>query len=124
MGFTAVAIETMKFFKHQGHGHLVGISSIAALKGNKDAPAYSASKAYISNYLEGLRKSVSKTSITVTDIQPGLVDTDMAKGDGLFWVAPKEKAARQIFKVIKKKKKHAYITKRWRIIAWILKLLP
>ncbi len=35
-----------------------------------------------------------------------------------------QKAAIQIYETIKKKKKHAYITKRWRLIAWALKLLP
>jgi short-subunit dehydrogenase len=48
----------------------------------------------------------------------------MAKGDGLFWVASPEKVAKQIFKAIESKKKHAYITKRWRIIAWLLKIMP
>lgn len=48
----------------------------------------------------------------------------MAKGDNLFWVASPAEAASQIFNAIKKKKSHAYITKRWSIIAWLLKILP
>lgn len=63
-------------------------------------------------------------SIIVTDIQPGFVDTAMAKGDGLFWVASPQKAAGQIYKTIVRKKKHSYITKMWRLIAWFLKLVP
>jgi short-subunit dehydrogenase len=63
-------------------------------------------------------------SITITDIQPGFVDTAMAKGDGLFWVAPTQKAARQIYKAIQQKKKKVYITKRWAIIAWLLRIMP
>jgi hypothetical protein len=47
----------------------------------------------------------------------------MAKGDGLFWVAKKEKTAQQIFKIIKKKKGVGYVTKRWRIIAILLTLI-
>ena len=66
----------------------------------------------------------SEASITVTDIQPGFVDTAMAKAPNLFWVASPQKAAIQIYETIKKKKKHAYITKRWRLIAWALKLMP
>ena len=34
------------------------------------------------------------------------------------------KATKQIFKAIKIKKRKAYITKRWRIIAIILKIVP
>ena len=48
----------------------------------------------------------------------------MAKGEGLFWVSPPGKAAHQILKAITGKKKHAYITKRWRSIAWLLKVIP
>ncbi len=52
-----------------------GISSIAALRGNRRAPSYSASKAYISNYLEGLRQMAlsSGKRIYVTDIKPGFI---------------------------------------------------
>jgi short-subunit dehydrogenase len=48
----------------------------------------------------------------------------MARGDGLFWVASPEKAARQIFDAIRRRKKHVYVTKRWRLIAWTLKAIP
>jgi short-subunit dehydrogenase len=125
-GFCALAGETYKYFAEQGRGHLVGISSIAALRGNSAAPAYNASKAFMSNYLQGLRKKAFQESkpIIVTDIKPGFVDTDMAKGEGKFWVATPQKAAEQIYAAIKKQKKHAYITYRWRLIAWVLKCLP
>ena len=123
-GFTSMANVAMHHFLSKGSGHLVGISSIAALRGDGDAPAYNASKAFVSNYLEGLQKKVAGSSITVTDIQPGFVDTAMAKGDGLFWVASPQKAAQQIYNAIERKKKHAYITKRWRLIGWLLKVLP
>jgi len=126
LGFSAIANTAIQYFIKKGSGHLVGISSIASIRGSNIAPAYNASKAFMSNYLEGLRIKISKKNIpiTITDIQPGLVDTAMAKGDGLFWVAPPEKAARQIYKAIKKKKKKAYITKRWAIIALLLKIMP
>lgn len=125
-GFAAIANVVVHHFLSKGSGHLVGISSIAALRGDGDAPAYNASKAFVSNYMEGLRKKVAKSglSITVTDIQPGFVDTAMAKGDGLFWVASPQKAAQQIYNAIKRKKKHAYITKRWRLIGLVMKIVP
>jgi short-subunit dehydrogenase len=90
------------------------------------APAYSATKAYQINYMESLRKKAFKAGnqILVTDIRPGLVDTAMAKGDGLFWVMPVEKVARQIWTAIRKKKSKVYVTKRWHILAIINKNLP
>jgi short-subunit dehydrogenase len=116
----------MRYFIKQKSGHLVGISSIASIRGNEVAPAYAASKAFVSTYLEGMMRKTAKAHlpIAITDIQPGFVDTPMAKADKLFWVASPEKAARQIFSAILKKKEKAYITKRWVLVAWVLKLLP
>ena len=125
-GFTAIINVVAHQLEAQQHGTLVGLSSLAAIRGNGGAPAYGASKAYMSNYLQGLQHKFAKLkmSIQVLDVQPGFVDTDMAKGENLFWVAPPEKAALQIYKAIKKGKHHTYITKRWRLIAWVLNILP
>jgi short-subunit dehydrogenase len=125
-GFTAMTNVAMRYFLSRGSGHLVGISSIAAIRGGSAAPAYNASKAFVSNYLEGMRKKAARVGlpVAVTTIQPGYVDTAMAKGEGLFWVASSRNAAEQIYAAIKKRKKHAYITKRWRLIAWLLKIMP
>jgi short-subunit dehydrogenase len=48
----------------------------------------------------------------------------MAKGEGMFWVASVEKAAGQIIGAIQNRKQVAYITKRWGIMAALLKILP
>jgi short-subunit dehydrogenase len=125
-GFAAMANVALKHFMEKGSGHLVGISSIAALRGGRAAPAYNASKAFVSNYLEGLRQKVMKLGlpVTITDIKPGFVKTEMAKGEGIFWAADVDKAAMQIYRAIKRRKSIVYITRRWRLIAWILKLMP
>jgi short-subunit dehydrogenase len=125
-GFTCVADWAFNYFRNQGHGHLVAISSLAGIRGSGVAPAYNATKAYQINYLEGLRQKARKSElpIYITDIRPGLVDTGMAKGDGLFWVMPVEKAARQIHKAIMKRKSVATVTRRWRFVAMLLKIMP
>ena len=112
-------------FRNQGYGHLVGISSIASIRGNRHTPAYFASKAFQANYLESLymKGKRSKAKIDVTDIQPGFVNTAMALG-ATFWMASLEKATKQIYIAIKNKKRKAYITKRWRLIAFVLKIVP
>jgi len=114
-----------QLFKKQGFGHLVSISSIAAIRGNRHVPAYFASKAFQKNYLESLwlKGKRSKAKIAVTDIIPGFVDTAMAKG-ATFWMADTQKATQQIYTAIKKKKKRAYITKRWRLVAILLRIVP
>jgi len=125
-GFTMIADWAFRKFTEQKYGSLVAISSVAGLRGSGDAPAYNATKAYQINYLEGLRQKAKKLKmpIYVTDIRPGFVDTDMAKGEGLFWVASVPKAINQIYKAIQKRKKVAYISKRWLIIAVLLKMIP
>jgi len=72
-GFCALTNAAVKYFMGRGHGHVVAISSVAALFGSPHAPAYSASKAFISNYMEGLRGKMKslRLPITITDIRPG-----------------------------------------------------
>ena len=126
VGWTFVIDLLYHIFELQGHGHLVAITSAGGLRGEHIAPAYSATKAYQINYMEALRKKAFKNGrhITVTDIRPGLVDTAMAKGEGLFWVMPVEKVAGQIIAAIRKQKSIAYVTRRWHVLAVINKFLP
>lgn len=126
LGFTAIADWAFRYFEKQGKGHLVAITSVASLRGAAEAPAYNATKAYQANYLEALsiKASKGKLPITVTDIRPGFVNTDMAKGEGLFWVASVEEATAQIYKAIEQKKRIAYVTNRWSMVAFLLKALP
>ena len=125
-GFTCVSDWAMRYFKQQGYGHLVNISSIAGIRGNGVAPSYNATKAYQINYLEGLRINVKDfgSKIIITDVRPGFVNTAMAKGDGLFWVASVQKAANQIYSAIQDKKEVVYVSKRWRLIGIFLKGIP
>jgi short-subunit dehydrogenase len=126
VGWSFVIDLFYHIFEQQGHGHLVAITSVGGLRGEPMAPAYSATKAYQINYMEALRKKAYKSGIqiVVTDIRPGLVDTAMAKGEGLFWVMPVEKVASQIIAVIHKKKSKAYVTKRWHLLAIINRSVP
>ena len=126
LGFTAMVNAALHALEDRGSGHLVGVSSIAAIRGGRAAPAYNASKAFVSNYLEGIRQRCHRSGlpITVTDIQPGFVATAMAQSPLLFWVASAEQAAEQIFAAIRRRKRHAYVIRRWRLVAWLLRGLP
>ena len=125
-GWTFVIDTLYHIFEKQGYGHLVAITSIGGLRGEPMAPAYSATKAYQINYMEALRKKAFKSGghVTVSDIRPGLVDTAMAKGEGLFWVMSVDKVAHQIYAAIRRKKLKAYVTKRWHVLGIINKNLP
>lgn len=124
--FTSMAVWAYHYFENQGGGQFAAITSVGGIRGNRIAPAYNASKAFQINYLEGLRARARRSSlpIHICEIRPGLVDTDMAKGEGLFWVADTRKAARQIIHALEKRKDVVYVTRRWRLIGGILKLVP
>jgi len=126
LGFAAMAHTAMAYFLQEGKGHLVGISSVSGIRGERNTPSYSASKAFVSTFLEALQAKVyaEKRAISITDIQPGWVDTAMAVDQDVFWMAPRDVAAQQMYTAIERKKAHAYVTGRWRLIAWVLKLLP
>lgn len=125
-GFVATADYAFNYFRERGFGQLVVISSIAGLAGSSWAPAYSASKAFISIYAQSLNMKAYalQVNINVTDIRPGFINTKEVEGYKRFWAATPLKAATQITQAIEKKKRVAYITKRWWIIAMVLKVLP
>jgi short-subunit dehydrogenase len=130
-GFVEIVNYAFNYFVRQGKGQIAATSSIASVRENSVAPAYGASKAYMSMYMAGIylkalriKRKNPAIDISISDIQPGFVRTKMAKGKGRFWEAPVEKAAKQIFNAIEKKKRKTYVTHRWAIIAWLLKWMP
>jgi short-subunit dehydrogenase len=133
LGFMKTAQVAVRYFLRRGRGHLVGISSMAALRGNGAGAAYAASKAFQSAYLDGLRDLARQSGlpIAVTEVQPGFVDTAMMKPEHPLptvarWllVSSPAIAARQIMRAVRKRAKHAYITRRYGLVALILRLLP
>ena len=124
--FTCVADWAFTYFKQRGYGQLAAITSVAGMRGSRQAPAYSATKAYQINYLQGLRQKARKeqANIVVTDICPGFVDTPSAKSPTRFWVSALPKAAEQIYRGLRKHRKVVYISRRWRIVAWLYRQLP
>lgn len=131
IGFYALARTALNFFEKQGHGHLVGFSSVNGLRGVAGAPTYSAAKAFCSRYLESERnRCIQKNlSITITDIIPGWVnsyeDPDFKKKNPeAYWVDSLHDASQEVFLAIKNKVPVAYVTHRWEKVAEIIKIMP
>jgi short-subunit dehydrogenase len=61
----------------RGRGHIVGISSVAGYRGLPWMPGYSASKAALTVYLEGLRPALKRRGVRITTVFPGFVRTGM-----------------------------------------------
>ena len=130
LGFFALARTGLSFFEKQGHGHLVGFSSVDGLHGVAAAPAYSAAKAFCSRYLEAERNKFMQKGIPifVTELVPGWVNSkkevDFTQLPNAYWVESLEDASREIFEAIKNKIPVAYITKRWQKVAELLASIP
>ncbi|MDE6685081.1 MAG: SDR family NAD(P)-dependent oxidoreductase [Duncaniella sp.] len=120
-GWTNCVVRAYKQLSEQGVGHLVTITSVGGLQPTPVAPSYSASKAYQINYTKSLQAKSKGTGIFVTEIRPGLVDTRMAKGEGLFWVMPLDKVTRAIIRAIDRKRTRLIVTRRWRVLNYLLK---
>jgi short-subunit dehydrogenase len=124
-GFTAMSMDAMNYFMQRGGGHLVGVSSIAAHFSGGLSLTYNATKAFVSNYLNGMRSRASRSElpITITTVEPGFIDTPMLESKPMGTVSV-EKAVTQMVKAIMGKKNHVYITRRWVIIAILFYILP
>jgi short-subunit dehydrogenase len=97
-GAMATLVAAIPIMIAQQRGHLVGISSLAGIRGLPTSAAYSASKAALSTFLESLRIDLRAAGVRVTDVQPGFVLTtmnaDATHPTPFRW--PLEKAVRHI----------------------------
>ncbi|MFN0204238.1 MAG: SDR family NAD(P)-dependent oxidoreductase, partial [Bacteroidia bacterium] len=98
-------------------------------RAHRSSIIYSATKSYLSAYLQGLRHYSEhyKKKITISDIRPGFVETPMTEQNDpkqMIWVATAERAAYYILRAIEKKKSVAYITPRWWILGKVMQYLP
>ena len=110
-GFTRMVVAAYNYFKEQGGGQLVVISSIAGTKGLGAAPSYSATKRYQNTYIEALDQlaQMEKLPIVFTDIRPGFVKTDLLKSGKYPMLMKPEYVARKIVKAIGRKKRRVVI---------------
>jgi short-subunit dehydrogenase len=110
----------------RGAGHIAIIGSLAGYLGLPHAPAYSASKAAVRVYGEGLRRLLKPAGVRVTVVCPGFIETPMSASlpMPLPYVWPVEKAARRIVRAIARRKAEAAFP--WQLVFAIrlTRLLP
>jgi short-subunit dehydrogenase len=88
-------------------GHLAAVSSLASYKGLPGESAYTASKAAVNTYLEGLRIQLRDHNIAVTTICPGFVRTPMTEVNNFHmpFLLEADDAARRIVRALRRRKK-------------------
>ncbi|HEY9279775.1 MAG TPA: SDR family oxidoreductase [Eoetvoesiella sp.] len=108
--------------KQRGHGRLVGIASVAAVRGLPGAGAYSASKAAVRSYCESLRVELSLSGVKVITLAPGFIQTPLTAQNPykMPFLMPVELFARQAVRAIDKAVSYKVIP--WQM-GWVAKLL-
>ncbi|RVU83378.1 SDR family NAD(P)-dependent oxidoreductase [Leucothrix sargassi] len=95
VGALAVAHPVLKGMQQRQSGHVAYVSSLAAYYGMSLTPAYSASKAGLKAYAEAMRVLLKPSSVNVTLITPGFVETPMSdkfNGSKPFMLTPQQAA--------------------------------
>jgi short-subunit dehydrogenase len=107
-------------------GTLVGIASVAGIRGLPGAGAYSASKAAAITYLESLRVELRGSGVSVVTIAPGYIETDMTAKNPyrMPFLLPADEAARRFVKAIDARVSYTVIPWQMAIVAKLLRILP
>jgi short-subunit dehydrogenase len=128
IGFTRMIGTAYRYFAEQGKGHIAAITSIAGTKGLGPAPAYSATKALQSTYLQALEQQIRQQGlydIHFTDIRPGFVDTALLSGSFRYpMMLRPESVARDIVSSIRKRRHVRVIDTRYRVLTFFWHLVP
>jgi NAD(P)-dependent dehydrogenase (short-subunit alcohol dehydrogenase family) len=117
-------IDTMK--TQQGPRRLVGIGSVAGVRGMRGAGAYCASKAAVHSYCEALRLELRGSGIRVVTIAPGYIDTPMTRNNRfpMPFLMPAERFAAQAARVIARGSGYRVLPWQMGVVAKLLRLLP
>lgn len=120
-------IPAMKAAMADGRARrLVGIGSVAGIRGLPGAEAYSASKAAAISYLESLRLELRPAGIPVVTIVPGYIDTPMTAVNPypMPFMLPAPVAAQRFGRAIARGTSYAVIPWQMGVVAKLLRLLP
>ena len=105
---------------------LVGIGSVAGVRGMRGAGAYCASKAAVHSYCEALRLELRATNIRVVTIAPGYIDTPMTSKNRfpMPFLMPADRFAAQAAAVIARGDSYRVLPWQMGFVAKLLRLLP
>ena len=114
-----------QMIKRQG-GTLVGIASVAGVRGLPGAGAYSASKSAVTTYCESLRLELKPHQVGVVTIAPGFIRTEMTEKNPYHmpFLMDAEVFAVKAHTAIQQKKSYVVIPWQMGVVGKLLRLLP
>lgn len=129
LGLTRMVDTVYQYFsEREQEGHIAVISSIARTKGLGAAPAYSATKRYVSHYLECLEQLCTIRGlrhIHLHDIRPGFVRTPLiADGNHYPLQLDPDRVARSIVRGIARDRSVITIDWRYRMLVAAWSIIP
>ncbi|MGH6638033.1 MAG: SDR family oxidoreductase [Polaromonas sp.] len=110
----------------RGTGALVGIGSVAGIRGLPGHGAYCASKAALISYCESLRGELRPSGVKVVTICPGYIDTPLTRQNrySMPFLMKAEVFADQAFATIQAGRSYRVIPWQMGVVAKLLRLLP
>lgn len=125
-GMFATFAPFISAMRAAGRGRLVGVASVAGIRGLPGAGAYCASKAAAIAYLESLRVELRGSGVKVVTICPGYVETPMTAVNPypMPFILPAEEAARRMARAIDAGRSFSVVPWQMAIVAKLLRVLP
>jgi len=126
VGLAATFHPFLAAMRARGSGALVGIASVAGIRGLPGHGAYCASKAAVISYCESLRGELRGSGVRVVTIAPGYVDTPLTQKNryGMPFLMDPATFADAAFRAIAKGVSYRVIPWQMGVVAKILRLLP
>lgn len=126
VGAMATIDAATAFFRQQGHGHIVTMSSVSAFRGLPGSGPYSASKAAISVYTEALRVEAYSENIDITVLSPGYIDTPINDSlESRPFLIDLVSGGKILANLIEKKVKRSTVPPwPWALVARLIAILP
>jgi short-subunit dehydrogenase len=126
IGLAATFHPFVQAMVQRGSGRLVGIGSVAGIRGLPGHGAYCASKAAVISYCESLRGELRGTGVRVVTISPGYIDTPLTRQNRypMPFLMRAEDFAERAFRAIERGASYRVIPWQMGVVARLLRLLP
>ena len=126
LGLAATFHPFVAPMRERGGGRLVGIGSVAAIRGLPGHGAYCASKAGVVSYCESLRCELRASGVRVVTVCPGYVDTPLTQGNryGMPFLLQPSEFAERAYRVIEAGRSYRVIPWQMGVVAKLLRILP